>query len=364
VEPARSNVDQPTEDRRFSVGWSVAGLVVVALVAWGVVAAVTHRDPEDVVEDFLTAIAEKDVDGALELVSRYGYGVPYGEDAAFLTPAAISGDWRVVSVRETKREYSSSAVVEAKIAGPGGTATGLFSVDEVDDDWMVSDPFVEVRFPSSPVSFIRVNDQLVKSTDARYGSQSYKLLPGLYRFYGSVPGVVSSGRTKPVAALPPFGNSYREIVPPTLTAGDRVVERAQQLVDRQIDDCAGFAVAAPPSPCPFATDGEIDTADGKRVTELHSLTWTVEGHPTIELTDDRAGDSAEGFAVRAVDPATVTLAGAGVDTEDQPASFTVTCDLDLSGMRIVVGADGQVELGGQGLVPTETGNVNTCRRNP
>src|SRR5690606_3538879 len=104
---------------------------------------------------------------------------------------AIADDWWVVSVTEIGREHSDSVVVEAEIAGPGGTATGTFSVETVDDEWMVSDPFAKVRFPASPLSFIRVNDAVEPYDGATADHQTFSLLPGLYRFYDSVPGVVS-----------------------------------------------------------------------------------------------------------------------------------------------------------------------------
>ncbi len=352
--------------RRIPVGAIVLGLVVAVVAAWITVAVATGRDPEETVEAYLEAVAEKDVDGALALVSRYGYGVPYGDEATFLTADAIRGDWWVVSVKEIEREYGTDAHVEAVIAGAGGTAKGEFTVQETNDEWLLEDPFIEVRFPASPLSYVRVNDKVVpRSADDE--TQTYALFPGTYRFYESVPEVVDAAEADLVAAFPSAdGSSYasREIVPPRLTAAGDVVAKTQDAIEQRIDDCATFATGSPVD-CPFATDGEIDTPAGVRVTGLHSLTWKVKTYPRITLADERSTDTSHGgLTVRAEEPGTVTLSGSGVDTEDKPTSFTVTCDIDPNGYLATISADGEVELhGSPALKPHATGTFNTCRRN-
>ncbi|GAB1510191.1 hypothetical protein JCM33774_22330 [Actinophytocola sp. KF-1] len=342
-------------DRRFPVGAVVLGVVVAVVAVWITVAVTIHHDPEETVEAYLEAIAEKDVDGALALVTRYGYGVPYGEKAAFLTPDAIRDDWWVVSVTEVDRDYGE-ARVEAVLAGPGGTAKGTFVVQEVDDEWQLEDPFLEVRFPASPLSYVRVNDRIVprRTDDVR----SYALFPGTYRFYESVPGVVATEKADVVAVFPRADDSPydpMEIFPRGLAASADVVAKAQTAIEDRIDDCAGFATPQPVD-CPFATDGEIDTPAGVRVTGLHGLTWRVESYPAIALTDAT-------LALRTTEPGRVTLSGSGVDTEDEPVTFTVTCDIDLTGFQATVTAEGAVAVE---LSPTGRRAVdpfNTCRRN-
>jgi hypothetical protein len=348
--------------RRFPVGPVVAGLVVAIVAVWITVAVATDRDPAETVEAYLDALQDKDVDGALELVSRYGYGVPYGDDAAFLTADAIRDDWWVVSVEEIDREYSSRARVEAVIAGPDGTAKGEFTVSEEDDEWFLSDPFLEVVFPPSPLSYIRVNDQLVPRTAYVEDTTAYSLFPGTYRFYESVPDVVKTKGTDEVVVFPLSDDSrYQEtaVVPASLTAERDVVTGVQDAIKDYVDACAEFATPAPAN-CPFATDGEIDTPAGVRVTELHSLNWTVKTQPAVELTDDRADEYSPGFTVRATEPGKVTL----IDTDDKPAKFTVTCDIDVTGFLAVVDADGKVELTLSTSAQRRSGDTfNTCRRN-
>lgn len=352
--------------RRFPVGPVVAGLVVAIVAVWITVAVVTDRDPEETVEAYLDALQDKDVEGALALVTRLGYGVPYGDDAAFLTPDAIRDDWWVVSVREIDREYSSKARVEAVIAGPDGTAKGEFVVQEDDDEWLLSDPFLQVQFPSSPLSYIRVNDQIVPRTTYNSENTAYALFPGTYRFYEAVPDVVKTGGTDEVVVFPPPDDAgYRPtvVVPANLTAEERVVERVQDAVRARVDACAEFATAAP-ADCPFATDGEIDTPAGVRVNRLHGLEWTVKTQPVVELTDDRAGQTSQGFSMRATEPGTVTLTGQGTDTADKATKFTVTCDIDVTGFLATVGADGEVDLTLSTAALNRTGDTfNTCRRN-
>lgn len=341
----------------------VFGVIVAVVAVWITVATANSRDPEQTVEAYLTAIAEKDVDGALELVTRYGYGVPYGESAKFLTSAAISDDWWVVSVTEIDREYST-ARVEAVLAGPGGTAKGEFTVEESDEEWMMSDPFVRVRFPASPLSYLQVNDQVVPRPQNANDYASYELFPGTYRFYQSRPDIVATKETAAVMAFPMTEPDDREVLPPALTAGEDTVAALQKAVRQRIDECAGFATETPYGDCPFATDGEVDTPDGKRVTDLHGLAWKVTRYPVVEPVDDRAHEFTPGFALRATEPGAMTLTGSGVDTEDKPATFTVTCDIALAGLRAIVDADGAVTLSGTPSAGSQaTSTFNTCRRN-
>lgn len=364
MEPPRLGALPVSDTHRFPIGPIVFGVIGAVIAVWITVAVVTDRDPEETVEDYLTAIAEKDVEGALELVSRYGSGVPYGDEAVFLTPEAISDDWWVVSVREIEREYSTKARVEAVIAGPGGTAEGEFTVQEDDDRWLVSDPFVRVRFPPSPLSYIQVNDKIVPhSSDLK----PYLLFPGPYRFYKSIPNVVDSQKTDMVAAFPPpeWASSLDEkmVLPPALTAGKKTVAATQQAVKDRIDECAGFTTKLPDGDCPFATDGEIDTLDGRRVTDLHGLKWTIKSYPEITMADDRSDETAPGFAISAAEPGTVTLTGSGADTDGNQVTFTVTCDINVTGLQAKANEDGDVTLSVSARSDVASGGYNTCRRN-
>jgi hypothetical protein len=338
----------------------VFGVIVAVIAVWIAVAAAVDRDPEDTVEAYLSAIAENDVAGALELV----YDAPYGDTAAFLTPEAIGDDWWVVSVTEIEREYRTSARVKAVIAGPGGTAEGVFEVNEYDDEWTLYDPFVTVRFPASPLSYVRVNDEVVPKPRDSNGFESYDLFPGIYRFYGSVPEVVESPGTEAVAVFPSEDNDEIEVVPPALTPDEDTVARLREAVRERIDECATFATPVPYGDCPFATDGEIDTPDGRRVSDLHGLTWKVADYPVVTMTDDRSQEYHPAFALSVTEPGSVTLSGSGEDTDGNPATFTVSCEIDLTGFRATVDADGEVAL----TLSADTrnpgvGEFNTCRRN-
>lgn len=350
--------------RRIPVEAIVFGVVAAVVAVWITVAVAVDRDPAETVEAYLEAVADKDVEGALALVSRYGYGVPYGDKATFLTADAIRDDWWVVSVREIDREYRTEARVEAVIAGPGGTAKGVFTAQETDDEWLLEDPFLEVRFPASPLSYIRVNDKILPRS-AEDDIRHYALFPGTYRFYEPVRGVVDTAGTDVVAVFPSADGSPSEpeVVPRDLTASADVVAKAQDAIEERIDDCATFTTAAPAF-CPFGTDGEIDTPAGVRVTRPHGLTWKVTAYPKITLTTAPPGTFGQGFAVRTEEPGTVTLSGSGVDTEDAPTSFTVTCDIDLTGYLTTVTADGEVALHGSPARQQGAADpFNTCRRN-
>lgn len=354
---------------RPAVGWIVFGAIVALIVAWVAIDTATDRSPEEVVEDYLTAIANKDVDTALELAGDRGASVPYGRQAAFLTASAIADDWWVVSVEETGQgEYSSERRVKATIAGENGTASAEFDVGEFDGDWHLTDPFVQVTFPQSPLSFVQANDQIVPLESGIVASNSYQLFPGPYRFFQSVPGVVDTPKPELVAAVPDVddaGYDERNVVPGALTPTAATVRNVQQAINDRIDECATFATEAPFGTCPFATDGEIDTTNGKRVTEPWGLSWKVVNYPEISVKDDRTDEYAPRFAVSMTKPGTVTLSGTGLDTDDKPTRFSITCDLDLGFYLVTIDADGKAELGANpNHELTYPGAFNTCRRNP
>jgi hypothetical protein len=360
VESSRPGALPVREPRRFPVAPIVFGVVVAVVAVWIAVAAATDRDPEETVEAYLSSVVEKDVEGAFALV----YDVPYGDAAAFLTPDAVSDDWWVVSVTEVGREYDTTARVKAVIAGPGGTAEGEFVVNEYDDEWMLRDPFVTVRFPTSPLSYVRVNDEIVPKPSDSNGFESYDLFPGIYRFYESVPDVVDAEETDAVAAFPSEDSDEILVVPPALTPGKDTVARLQDAVKQRVDECATFSTPAPYGDCPFATDGEIDTPDGKRVSDLHGLTWKVADYPVVAMTDDRSEEFSPAFALSVEEPGSVTLSGTGEDTDGNPTTFTVTCEIDLSGLQATIDAHGEVTLARSPRSSNPTlGGFNTCRRN-
>ena len=98
------------------------------------------------------------------------------------------------------------------------------------------------------------------------------------------------------------------------------------------------------------------------MTELHGLTWKVASYPVAALADNRV-EYSPGFALRADKPGAVTLSGSGVDTDDKPTTFTVTCEVSLSGLTATIGVDGKVDLAGSPASTTDSGTFNTCRRN-
>jgi len=212
------------------------------------------------------------------------------------------------------------------------------------------------------LSYVQVNDRIVPRPAAEYGYTTYALFPGTYRFYQSVPDVVDARKTEVVVAFPDEDADEPAVVPRALTPGKNTLTRLGKAVEQRIDECAGFATPAPYGGCPFATDGEIDTPDGKRVTELHGLTWKVASYPVATLIDNRS-ERSSAFALRTDEPGTVTLTGSGFDTDDKPTTFTVTCDIDLSGLTATVGAHGEVTLAGSPATTSDNGSFNTCRRN-
>jgi hypothetical protein len=352
------------------IRWAAAGGVVVVLTVWIAVAAANREDPVDVVEDFFAAVVHRDVDRALALVDRSGGGVPIGPEAAFLDPRAIAGGWDLVSATEQHRDDDGQwATVTVTLAGPDGTAEGdLLVARDYDGPWRMYSPLVLVEFPASPLSFVRVNDLSVPAA-ARPGSPArFWLFPGGYRFYPDLPGVVSGPDAEPVMAFPAYENrsDYPGTQPYTVAAGalsatEQAVSAATEQIAALVDDCVEFTTPVPYH-CPFATDGEIDTTDGRRIREPEDLQWRVSRYPVVSLADNRAEQQPVGFQVVTETAGIVTLTGSGVDSDGDVVTFTVECGIELTGLTVTIGAGGEVGLATNGAFADD--QRNTCHRNP
>ncbi|ADD44572.1 hypothetical protein [Stackebrandtia nassauensis] len=363
-------VDDDRVPLRVKIGW-FAG-IAAGLVGLGTFQVVSSEanSPEGVVTGFFEALTAGDVDTALTYVEPSA--VPIGEEARFLTPAAINRDWKVTAIGDAEaNEYQTEFEVEVTIGGPRGTASGSFTVaGDKEDGWLLQDPFAPVIFPRSPLRYPQVNGYIPKPQASREISKGtgYRLFPGMYTFYEDIPETLSVKGVKTLAAFPTGERAdYTEgtFHPGRVTAKSKTLASANNRIKTLVDSCAEQSVAEP-SGCPFGVGDFVNTSDGKHVEELRSLSWKVEEYPKAGLVDarfDADGDTYEntGFRVLTKTAGAVTLKGTGIDTDDKTTKFSVRCRIDLDSLAATVDPKGVVTLSPLANTETDRGSGSCAK---
>lgn len=372
AEPAAAEPPEPVDPRRRK--FVVVGAVLAALVAlFGIIAWVDDATgPEAVVEEFFDAIVDKDVDRALSLVTREGYGVPYGEQATFMHPDAIADGWELLKAElDTPEGEYGAQRVDVTVGNDKKQAEGTIEVSESSDDWKLVDPFVTVAVPMNPLTYIQVNDRTV-ATDELFGYDAgggfqfeYQLLPGLYTFFGDVKG--TSTKPEPAELMLPSDYDYAgttEVTPAALELTDTAQEDVQEGVNKLVDDCATFKVRQP-AQCPFGIDSYFYT-DDEHYSKIHDVTWKVKEYPRVRVTGAKSDNQVwPGLKVTVNDPGVIKLTAAAVDTDRDDAKLTAECEVSGELLRVLLGPDGEPQVNPQVFdtyyAAPHTGlGINTC----
>lgn len=324
---------------------TAALLVLVISIAWPEPGG---PGPEDVVREYLDAIRSGDLETALRAGGRPD--PDRGEDT-FLIAEALSGDWEIDRiVRRYPGQDVSPATVDVTITASDGTAgEGRFHLTEGDAGWSIDDPYVGIRDGSVRAGFADfIELEGVVRPAVVDPFTTYLLLPGAYRIYPSLAGLVVA-EPATIIALPGHDPSPPRPATFELTgAGQDAVQRA---VDARIDTCA--AGSTPDPGCPFSADGDgWDAMIGDhRYDEVEELTWEVVSYPEVLL-----GFDGQGYAAIERRPGTVRVTGTGVRlSDDRRRSFDAECGIDLSFLRISLTASGEFALAG------ERDRFSTCR---
>lgn len=332
----------------------VVTVTVLGSAAWVAAATSSRPAPVDVVEAYFTAIVNRDVDGALALISRTS-PIPVGERAAFLHPDAISDGWSLHSVRQVSSD-EWQARVEVTISGPDGHTEAELRVDRSGDGpWRLDAPLIEVSLSPSPLAYVHINERVVSlgASNPLLPARFY-LFPGLYRFYPTLSHYSTlfegSGPTlDPRTVLPgdPDLQPADQVLttsPAQMSATDALVDAVAHELALVIDDCARFDTWRPYR-CPFATHYYVDTPDGNRFRYPEALEWTVDEYPEISLVDARAERRPGGFTVVQDTAGQVLLSGSGEDDAGEYRDFRVECDISFGPEQYAsVNVDGGVTL--------------------
>lgn len=354
--PSTEPATVPTRVKRAWTAGIVAALVLLATME---IIRATRDNPEDVVYDYFAAILDGDTDTALEFVGT----LPKNSSMLYLTPEAISDDWQLLSANaldyESRGRAKDDARVEVKIGGPDGTAEGTMAVryDE-DEGWEINQPPVGVYIEPSPLDYLQINGytpepQATEVEQTVAGQRKVYLLPGVYKFYEDIPGVVKVGPAKAYAALPSptdrAGGDIELVTVPKVVAGPEAVASARKQLRRHLSDCVAASVPQPRH-CPFSVRSFVNTVDGEHIEDLRELDWELERTPEFTLVDSRyAPESVPGttdgsFRFHTEDLEVLTLRGKGVDSDGEKIDFEVPCRVDLSGTTAKITASGKVRL--------------------
>lgn len=345
-------------------------LLAFAAVVCLVIAATTYfvtsdDDPVGVVEDFFAAIVDKDVEAALSYVGRIGYGIPYGERAAFLHPDAIADGWRLLDAEHFQEDYDD--YVDITIGDDANQVSGRLEVTDYNGEWNIVDPFVEVEVSATALTYLAVNDRRVVTTELYEHNamgvfqNTIKLLPGRYTFFGDIPGTAS---TPPPALdlLPaPETSEPRVISPPNVVLTPEIAAAVQASGDALIDDCATFTTPNPVG-CPFGIGDFLTKGEWNLVENVRDVTWEVVTRPVLTVDGALGGDPPTGLAVKVAGPGLIRLTATG-DIDVEEVRFRADCTVDGEFLRVALRPDGTPELypaPALGLFVTTTGPPGTC----
>jgi hypothetical protein len=341
-------LESRTRREGLRVGWIMlfSLLSLIPLTTWYQV-----REPssaEEVVTAFMEAVREKDLDRAYRYIDT---GVPSGDEAAFLHPDAI-GEWDLLAVEQADSPAGFEEPVSVTIGTDEGIATGSFTVYEWDGEYTLNDPFQTVSVSASSYLSIQVNDRTVPmpletSWSAWYNAQAQrtiKLLPGVYRFFGG----------DEVALLGDNENAGSAVIgTPLPEPGDEEAAALQSAVNDFIDACVEYRQNAPPG-CPFATDGQVDTTDRRRVEEIRDPVWTVGEYPVASVVPGTGSFDEPVLMVEFTEPGRLTLQGSGSDDWETWEAFSAACRFDGAGLHVLADTDGSLRIAPLGTTATDT----------
>jgi hypothetical protein len=339
-----------TRREGLRVGW------IVLLSAWTLLPLTTWaqvRGPDtavEVVTAFMEAVRDKDLEEAYRYI---GGDVPAGTAAAFLHPDAI-GEWELLAVEQEESSIGLEEPVRVTIGTDEGTAQGEFTVRKWDGGYTLSYPFQTVTLSASSYLSVQVNDRTVPmpletSWTAWYNGQANRtiqLLPGVYRFFGG----------EPVALIgDDEGNGGDVIGVPLPALTEASAASLQGAVEDFIDACLEYRVASPPG-CPFATDGQVDTSDRRRVQDVRDPVWTVEEYPEARIVPGTGSYGEPVLLVEFTEPGRLALQGSGTEHWASWAPFNAACRFGGTGLHVVADADGALQI-----APLGVATVDTCR---
>lgn len=337
-----ADVGYLAKKRRFVVTAVVALLATWLLWPTPPAASADDSDSEVRVAEFLTAVRDRDVDAALAMTS----GVPSGVDPGFLTPAAISDEWRFEAIEDT--DMSGEGLVDTEVRatlvdgdGYGHPMSFELERESTDDAWSLVEPFVQVSFPVTALAYVEANGvRLPEPVGASDLTDPYQfaVFPGTYQFYSDVDSVVE---VEPVFEVLVPGVYSPEI--PVAAPGISLVddEVAQAAVNAYVDHCVNLGELLVGG-CPFGADRvPVPDDDDYIFSDVSKVEWEVLEYPTVTVDGD-----ALNLTDRQRGEIKLTATSAGPSKEKS----IVDCQIITDRLAIRVLPDGQLRVYPEGNV--------------
>lgn len=328
--------------------WCLAFVVPVWL--WTTPAS-AGQEPESaaLVRAYLEAIRAGDVDGALDLAGVH----PGDEGGSFLNSASLDRDWVVNSVvsKENDDVYTDTSVEAVITTGDGVSATGEFQLvrEGLDDEWRFEEPpLVEVGFVRSPLWYVEVNGVVAPyvpkpgTVSGSFDLPTFTLLPGAYRFYSDVPGLLDFPDTAvpllPGAKLVPDGRNPGLVDPSPLPMVPEATERVQAAVNALADECAAQGLKSVAG-CPFGARYLLDPDDADEYFfEYRDLAWEITKYPVIAAVP---GAGSVELTFREAGNARLTAIGLG---DDGDVEVTMNCPIEPRRLEIGILSGGELRI--------------------
>jgi hypothetical protein len=225
---------------RTLIATAVAAAVVVA---GGVFLLSAEDSPVPVIQEYLDAIRSGNINAAMNMTDDPMV------DGTFLSAEALADDWRVDKVVERHRT-DDMAEVDVTISAGGHSEQGRFSLTNVNGDWKIQDPFVEMALDIGPLDTVELGgDEAPSEQLESAGARGVKVLlfPGAYRLYPSLADRITLESTH-LLALP-----HEEPRPTVVITGElpqQGVNLAQQTFKDHLDNWVKQTVGNPKT-CPF-----------------------------------------------------------------------------------------------------------------
>lgn len=329
---------RPAGDRarwRILIRPKVAGFVGAAVLTLALVVSLLvwlrPDGPEDVVRAYLTAILDREVDEALRIAKAER---PSGGAGSLLTATAISDGWAIGTTTAQNVSDDRAEVMVSLIDTGGGPAVdspgypGTFQLENSDDGWRITNPFVAVSFGPSPLWYVElggVRTPREQPTSPGDPGPTYQVFPGIYRNSAAHSDLVTV--TPERIHVPPGSDRLRHNRTLVVTEqGNRAFQRAS---DAFLDECLA-AQAKPDQTCVFdVARGRYDTRYGYiLISDVRTSSWTLVRRPAVNLPGPWAysADNQMVFDGQVTIPGELRLTATGLTLDGgRRVSFTMAC---------------------------------------
>ncbi|WP_205324346.1 hypothetical protein [Glycomyces sp. YM15] len=337
---------------------AIAVPLILALAAAGYTARWVYTDreanePVETVRAFLEAARSGEIEAALALTT---HEPSTAKD--LLVHEATSTDWEILDLDlRSWSPVAEYADVWATIKGPNDTElTHPLSVELLDGDWKVADPFATLTVEELPVPYLEVNGITLPIETA--SETDFALLPGVYQLYEHPPALFEYEAAPLLALGDRLVHADGAEAPYLVEAafeGFTVIEDDEATLNERLTAYLDECLAGPDGPesfgCPFGLqeygidDPDSTLGDGNRweiIEYPHAAAASVAWDTIYRPTDI-------GLLTRHEGRARVTAVEASTNEE-----VVLECPITTIGLYLVFDDTGDYRIG-----PNQDPNAST-----